>query len=362
MIRPSGLLDRVRRPPAWLVPALGIAASGVLVVTIGLALLPGGLHVEELSKPDASDLPLVGVDPGVGFAAPEGAAPERPGLDTRAALEPLPSAGVEPLAESDDSWLESAGGAAAEDDVSTLTCIIEPFQVVEIGSAVTGIIEEIHVERSEFVEAGQVLVELESEAEQAAVRVASARAAMNERIRSSEASATLGKRKLDRVNKLFENDTLSLDLREEVETEAKVAGMELKQARAEKRLAVLQHEQALALLKRRTIRSPLSGIVVQRMMSPGERVEDRPILKIAQIDPLRVEVILPSAMFGSVELGMRAAVVPEFPGDTVHVASVSIVDRVIDAASGTFGVRLDLPNPEHEIPGGLHCQVRFLSE
>ena len=59
---------------------------------------------------------------------------------------------------------------------------------------------------------------------------------------------------------------------------------------------------------------------------------------------------------------MRAAVVPEFPGDTVHVASVSIVDRVIDAASGTFGVRLKLPNPDHEIPGGLHCQVRFLSE
>ena len=355
-------LDWLRRPPAWLVPALGVAAGGVLVVTIGLALLPGRLHVEELSKPDPSDLPLVAVDPGVGFAAPEAAAPEQPGLDAHAALEPLPSAGVEPLVESDESWLEPTGGAAAEDDASSLTCIIEPFQVVEIGSAVTGIIEKIHVERSEFVEAGQVLVELESEAEQAAVRVASARAAMNERIQSSEASATLGKRKLDRVNKLFENDTLSLDLREEVETEAEVARMGLEQARAEKQLAALQHEQALAVLKRRTILSPLSGVVVQRMMSPGERVEDEPILKIAQIDPLRVEVILPSAMFGSIELGTRAAVVPEFPGDTVHVASVSIVDPVIDAASGTFGVRLDLPNPEHEIPGGLHCQVRFLGE
>jgi RND family efflux transporter MFP subunit len=354
MARLSGLLDRLRRPPAWLVPALGVAAGGALLVTIGLALLPGLLHVGGVSEQDPSDLPLVAVDPEVGFAAPETAAPEQPGLDAYAALEPL--------AESEDSWLEPAGGAAAEDDASSLTCIIEPFQVVEIGSAVTGIIEEIHVERSEFVEAGQVLVELESEVEQAAVRVASARAAMNERIQSSEASATLGKRKLDRVNKLFENDTLSLDLREEVETEAKVARMELKEARAEKQLAALQHEQALAVLKRRTIRSPLSGVVVQRMMSPGERVEDEPILKIAQIDPLRVEVILPSAMFGSIELGMRAAVVPEFPGDTVHVASVSIVDRLIDAASGTFGVRLDLPNPEHEIPGGLHCQVRFLSE
>jgi multidrug efflux pump subunit AcrA (membrane-fusion protein) len=185
---------------------------------------------------------------------------------------------------------------------------------------------------------------------------------MDEQVKSSEAGAELGKRKLDRVNKLFESETLSLDLQEVVETEAKVARMELEQARAEKRLAALQHEQALAVLKRRTIQSPLSGVVVDRMMSPGQRVDEEPILRIAQIDPLRVEIILPSALFGSIEVGMRAAVVPEFPGDTVHVASVSIVDRVIDAASGTFGVRLELPNAEHEIPGGLHCQVRFLNE
>jgi hypothetical protein len=35
---------------------------------------------------------------------------------------------------------------------------------------------------------------------------------------------------------------------------------------------------------------------------------------------------------------------------------------VIDAASGTFGVRLDLPNPDGQIPGGLHCTVKFLDE
>jgi len=33
---------------------------------------------------------------------------------------------------------------------------------------------------------------------------------------------------------------------------------------------------------------------------------------------------------------------------------------VIDAASGTFGVRLELPNPSQDIPSGLHCRVRFL--
>ena len=72
--------------------------------------------------------------------------------------------------------------------------------------------------------------------------------------------------------------------------------------------------------------------------------------------------MFPAARFGTVTKGMKAAVIPEFPGDQVHIAAVTIVDRVIDGASGTFGARLELPNPDHAIPGGLHCQVRFLAE
>ena len=40
---------------------------------------------------------------------------------------------------------------------------------------------------------------------------------------------------------------------------------------------------------------------------------------------------------------------------------VEIVDRVIDAGSGTFGVRLDLPNEAYAIPSGTNCLVRFLA-
>jgi hypothetical protein len=35
------------------------------------------------------------------------------------------------------------------------------------------------------------------------------------------------------------------------------------------------------------------------------------------------------------------------------------VDRVVDAASGTFGVRLQLPNPGYRLPAGLKCEIRF---
>jgi hypothetical protein len=45
-----------------------------------------------------------------------------------------------------------------------------------------------------------------------------------------------------------------------------------------------------------------------------------------------------------------------------YLAEVKLVDRVIDAASGTFSVRLEIPNPKHEIPGGLRCTLSFLSK
>jgi RND family efflux transporter MFP subunit len=347
-------LDRslVRRALTWALPALG-------VLLLVLLLWPGSI---QLADADATPAVVAESDPAWGFAAEDGPADsELAGAEVYAALVPESAVG-ESLREIDDSWLSAEDVPADASDSATLACIIEPFHVIEIGSAVTGLIETIHVERSDFVAAGQVLVELEAGAERAAVRLARSQAEMNEAIKSREASALLGEHRRNRVARLYEQNTLSLDQREEAETEAEVARLELEQAHAEKRLASLQLDHAVALLERRTIRSPLAGVVVERLMDPGERVDEEVILELAQIDPLRVEVILPSSAFGSVEVGMRAAVVPEFPGDTVHVASVTIVDRVIDAASGTFGVRLELPNPERDIPGGLHCQVRFLTE
>ena len=241
----------------------------------------------------------------------------------------------------------------------TFDCIIEPNETVAIGSPVIGVIEKLEIEHGDTVEAGQVLVELESGVERAAVDLARARAEMDGNVRARIANMELGWLRGERAKQLYKQNALSLDLRQQVETEAAVARLELQQAEEEKKLAALELTRAIQALERRRIRSPFDGVVVERMMAQGEVVDEDTILRVAQIDPLRVEVVLPSAMFGEIETGMRATVEPEFPEDRVYMATVKIVDKVIDAASGTFGVRLELPNPDHAIPGGLHCQVRF---
>ena len=80
---------------------------------------------------------------------------------------------------------------------------------------------------------------------------------------------------------------------------------------------------------------------------------------MAQTHPMRVEVILPVAMHGKVKQSVRANVDAERPLSGRYQADVIIVDKVVDSASGTFGVRLDLPNPKGEIPAGVKCRVSF---
>jgi RND family efflux transporter MFP subunit len=242
----------------------------------------------------------------------------------------------------------------------TFDCMITPNEMIDIGSSITGVIESILVERSSSIEAGQVLTRLESSVEEAAVRVAEAQANRTVDLESSRVSLELGKNRLARAQNLYEGNTLSLDIREEIETETTLARLGVVEAKENHKLAQLKLEQARAALERRTIRSPISGFVVERLMAPGEVVDDETILRIAQVDPLRVDVIFPAHLFGSVAPGDELEIMPEAPLDRARHAEVTIVDRIIDAGSGTFGVTLELPNPNHDLPGGLRCQARIL--
>lgn len=251
-------------------------------------------------------------------------------------------------------------GAALAIDVGELDCVIEPHMVVDLASRVDGIVETIEVDRGDVVTADQVLVKLDSGVEQAAVASAQVRATASAELKANNVSVEFAQRRRDRLEALFIDKAVSRDQMDEISTETDLTKLQLQQAEENRRIAELELRQSLEILKRHTIRSPIDGVVVQRYLSPGESTEDQPILRVAQVDPLRVEVIVPVAAFGSLEVGQEAIVSPEAPKEGDFPATVTIVDRVADAASGTFRVRLSLPNPDYSVPSGLNCRVRFL--
>ena len=241
-------------------------------------------------------------------------------------------------------------------------CLIEPNMVVDVSSAVEGVVERFHVERSDFVEQDQLLVELESGVEIAAVNKARARSQMEGALNSQRSSLEFAERRLNRVKQLHKKGLVSSFEMDEAETQVQLARAELQKAEDEQKLAILELQRAEETLNLRRIRSPFKGVVVERFKSPGESVEDKPIVKLAQLDPLRVEVFMPAYEFGNIKPGLYARVTPENSPSEEYLTEAKLVDRVIDAASGTFTVRLELPNPDQKIPSGLRCKVSFLSE
>ena len=241
-------------------------------------------------------------------------------------------------------------------------CMIEARQAVEIRSPVEAIIDQVHVRRGDTVRKGQLLVTLASGPERAALALAQSRAKMQGELKSAEARLDIAQKKAARADELFKQQFISANARDEAQAELQLATEELRRVRETQMLNELEARRSAEVLAMRSIRSPLAGVVVEVMLKPGEfgaiTFKD-PIMRLAEIDPLHVEVILPVSQYGQVKPGQKATVMPEAPVGGRYETTVKLVDKVLDAASGTFGVRLELRNRNLDIPAGVRCRVQF---
>lgn len=241
---------------------------------------------------------------------------------------------------------------------STLAgCLIEPDRVTDVGSPVAGVIQNIEVERGQRVRKGQVLAVLQAEVERAAVDVARERAGSNADLAAAQAGVTFNRDRLARAEDLYRQNFISQQALDQARTEARMAEQKLAQAREQRRISGKERGVAEAQLSQRVIRSPMDGVVVERYASAGERADDKPLLRVARIDPLRVQLVVPTALYGQFQPGGKVGVMPDLPGATRLTAQVTLVDKVIDPASNTFRVRLELPNPDFALPAGLRCKA-----
>jgi len=120
-----------------------------------------------------------------------------------------------------------------------------------------------------------------------------------------------------------------------------------------------------------TVRAPVSGVVLARLIEPGEVVAaGATVFTIGQLDALRITVYLPEDRYGGVSLGEQAQVtVDTFPGDQF----VAMVSRIADEAEFTprnvqteegrrtmvFAVELSVMDPEQKLRPGMPASVSF---
>lgn len=242
-------------------------------------------------------------------------------------------------------------------------CLIEPTQMVEVGSSVTGRIDRAYVKRGDWVKKMQTLATLESDAERAASELAKFKSLQVGPVRMAEGKMEFSRKKLNRRQELASQKLMALQDSEDTEAEFRLAEAELQIAKENRQIAHLEYQQQNSLLDLRTIKSPVEGVIVDQGAFPGEVFElssnKKYIFKVAEMNPLKVHVILPKGVFGQLKQGMDAHVTPEIPQGSNYLAKVGIVDRLVDAASGTFVVFLEMPNPKLEIPAGVKCKAVF---
>jgi RND family efflux transporter MFP subunit len=256
-----------------------------------------------------------------------------------------------------------AGKASAQaTSVPELDCVIEPQQVVKLSTPVVGVIGRLDVDRGDVIKKGQDLGKLEDGVEQANLNLARAKATNEFGIKQVEARLDFLRKKNTRVGELAAKNAGygSQQAFEEANSDVNVAEQQLNQAQLELEMARLEVGKAEQELKQRMLISPIDGVVTERLLGPGEfRNEQSPILTLAQIDPLRVEVFVPTSQYGRIRVGSHAKILPQQPIGGSYAATVTVADQVLDAASGTFGVRLALPNPGLKLPAGIRCKVLF---
>jgi RND family efflux transporter MFP subunit len=240
-------------------------------------------------------------------------------------------------------------------------CIIDPSLTVNLGGPVAGTLEAVLVARGDEVRVGDVVARLSSVVERETERLLEMQAENDSAIVAQETRLAFLRGRMERTRQLVERGVTAQDVLDELSAEVETSISLLRQAETDRAIARQELARARAALAQRDIRSPVDGLVTEVVLSAGEYLPaDGHVVSIVRLDPLFVEAFLPVSVYDRVRSGDRFTVRPMAPFEGMYAATVEVVDRVFDAASATFAVRLTLQNAVGELPAGHRCELLLI--
>ncbi len=246
-----------------------------------------------------------------------------------AAVEAAPSV-VEPAGDALSTLdsLADVGSAAAD----TFETALAPLRDVQIIARLDGEVVGVYFEEGRRVAAGTRLAQLDDRERRATLEVRKAEVARAE-------SAW------QRARRLYEQKL--------------IAEEQFIAARSDWQIAEAQRERADIEWERCAVRTPIAGVIELRRVQMGQMVKQGDLLfRIGDPDTLRAELLLPESRLGTVRAGQRVRILPA-AGSPPRMASVTRVNPLVDSASGTFRVVIDIDNRSGGLHGGVSARVVF---
>lgn len=236
------------------------------------------------------------------------------------------------------------------------TGTLNPVRVVSVGTQVSGTVEKLYVDFNSQVKENQVLLELNTDLTQA--KLAQSQASLN----SANAKLALSQTKAKRMRELFQQQYISRQELDDAEADV-VANM------AQKAQVQAQVQTDSINVANTVIRSPVSGVVIDRSVDEGQTVaasfQTPTLIKIAQdLTKMQINASFSEADLGKLKTGQTASFrVDAFPNENYQgvVRQIRLNPTTLQNVV-TYDVVIDVANPDLKLLPGMTAYVDIVLE
>ena len=250
------------------------------------------------------------------------------------------------------------------------TADISPNQVVNLFSRVDGYVTKLHVDKGDFVKAGQLLMEIDHTDYLHTVNQATANlAASIAKVAQQKAALRNAQLTLDRMQALIKDQFVSqqdLD-NAQVNFDAAVAALESLDAQVKQMEVALA--QADTNLTYSYIRAPFAGYIAERNLDTGAYVTgaasststmSRSMLSLHDIDRVRVLIEVVEKDIPTIQIGQKAGLRAEAYPNRWFEGQVTRIVQALNRETRTMTVEIDLPNKDRRLKGGMFARVEVM--
>jgi RND family efflux transporter MFP subunit len=234
-------------------------------------------------------------------------------------------------------------------------------QTVEAGPKVAGRLETVSVRLGDRVTRGQTIAKVEDRELQEQVKQAMASYDVSQAtIRQREADLRLAQTNLDRSRNLYDRQLIPKQTFDDTDARYQAAVAQLDLARAQFAQAQARLDELKINLQNTVITSPVSGFVGKRVLDPGGWVTpNTPFISVVDIAIVRLVANIVEKDIRRMVSGLPASVeVDAYPGEK-FVGKVAHVAPVLDPATRTGQIEVEIANPSFRLKPGMYAKVSF---
>jgi RND family efflux transporter MFP subunit len=229
-----------------------------------------------------------------------------------------------------------------------------PKDQVFLQAAIDGHVRQVFFSEGQFVKAGDLIIELACEPAKARRKIAQLEAENTGLLAGALAEQQVAQTSLDRLNLLHQQNAASQQEFNEAELRLKRANAAVQIERERMAANQARFELADAELEQFMLRAPFDGQVVQVQAGPGSPVsQSTDLVQIVSLDTYRVDLFLPVEQANELEVGQMIPIQINAPFERSATAKVVFRSPLIEAATGTTRVVLEIDNRALKLPAGV---------